>query len=139
MFLFNLIDELPKIQSIYSSELTANSPIYSRTSCQSFNYYKVIELNVIETGLYTITTNSTVDTYGFIYENNFDVFNPWTNFISENDNSGCDYQFEITTHLQINTTYVLVVITHDENVKGTFSVLVTGPNNVSFSVISEYL
>ena len=138
MFLFNLIDESSKIQSVYSSELTANSPIYSRTSCQSFNYYQVIELNVIETSFYTITTNSTIDTYVFIYKNNFNIFNPKINLISQNDNVGCGNQFKITNHLQINTTYVLIVTTRDENVEGTFSVHVTGQNDVSFSLISEY-
>ena len=92
-----------------------------------------------ETGFYTITTNSIIDTHGFIYENNFNIFNPKMNLISVDDDAGCDYQFQITTRLEINNTYVLIVTTYDENVGGTFSLVASGPNNVSFSPIGEYL
>ena len=116
-----------------------NSSKYHRAGCGAWiYYYAAIELNVIETGFYTIITNGTIGTRRYVYENNFNVFNPRMNLISENEYNGCDRQFETITRLQINTTYVLVVTTRYANERGTFSVLVTGPNNVSLNFISEY-
>jgi hypothetical protein len=106
--------------------------------CKLATYYEAIEVKVIETSYYTINGNSTINIDGYIYENNFDVFNPEINLITYNDYGGCNEQFEITVHLQVNTTYVLVVTTSNSNVTGIFSVLVTGPNNISFNRISEY-
>ncbi len=135
----NSIDASSGIQATYSSTLTKNSHAYvGYLGCKLATYYEAIEVKVIETSYYTINGNSTINIDGYIYENNFDVFNPEINLITYNDYGGCNEQFEITVHLQVNTTYVLVVTTSNSNVTGIFSVLVTGPNNISFNRISEY-
>ncbi len=126
------------IQAIYSSKLTMSGQIYVRTRCGPANYYyDAVEVNVIETGYYIIISNSTIDTYGYIYANNFDVFNSRMNLILDNDNSGCNQQFKILIRLQVNTTYILVVTTSYTNVTGALSVLVFGPSNVSMNHISN--
>lgn len=128
------------IQSTYySSELTSDSQNYSRTGCWTLEYYyEAIEINVSETGGYSIISNSTMNTYGYIYENNFDVFNLTKNLIAEDDESGCDdHQFKLTKQLRVETRYILIVTTFDPNRFETFSVVVIGPKNVSFNRISE--
>ena len=127
------------IQSTYySSKLTPDNQYYSRTGCWTLEYYyEAIEINVSETGDYSISSSSTIDTYGYIYENNFDVFNLTKNLIAENDDNGCDGQFKLTKQLRVETRYILIAETYFPNRSRPFSVLVIGPKNVSFNRISE--
>jgi hypothetical protein len=126
-------------QSMYSSMLTANTQTYSRVCGRTNYYYETIQVNVQETGNYSFGSISSIETYGYIYNNSFDPFNPTKNLVLQ-DGYGCGiYQFQLTARLQLNTTYVLVVTTFFPNVQGNFSVHVTGPNNVRLNRISEYL
>ena len=138
-FLFlHLTDASLDMQVVYSSELVVNDLVYARTACKPiYYYYEAIEINVMETGYYIIISNSTIDTYGSIYENNFNVLTSRMNLLLEDDNSACNHQFKLIIRLQVNTTYILVVSTTFSNVTGAFSVLVFGPNNVSMNYISE--
>jgi len=125
---------------MYSSELNASSPTYARTGCLEGNYfYEAVEVKVVETGNYSLGTNSTMDTYGYIYKNSFDPTFVTVNLLLEDDQSYRNDQFKLIIPLQVNTTYILVVTTYSLNVTGMFSVLVSGPNNVSLNRISKYL
>lgn len=127
------------MQSEYSSELTTDSQTYSFHGCQLSNhYYEAIEITVVETNYYMIISNSTIDMYGTIYENNFNPINRTNNEISYDDQRGCNEQFKIIIYLRRNTTYVLVVTTVIEYVIGTFSVIVFGPKKVNMNLISKY-
>jgi hypothetical protein len=118
--------------------LTADTQTYTRECGRSSYYYETIEVNVQETGNYSFGSISNIQTYGYIYEDSFDPFNPTQNLLSQ-DGYGCGmYKFQFTTWLQVNTTYVLVVTTFFPNVQGNFSVHVIGPNNVSLNRTSEY-
>ncbi len=120
--------------------MNTSSPTYVRAGCHESNYfYETIEVKVIETGNYSLGSNSTIDTYGYIYNNSFDPFHLTMNLLIENDQSYGNNQFKLVTPLQVNTTYILVVTTYSPNVTGKFSVLVIGPNNVIFNHISKYL
>lgn len=126
------------IQSKYSSELTVYSRTYSPTGCElSDYYYEAIQINVTRVGYYTFRSNSTIDTYGHFYMNNFDPFNPTVNLQAEDDNRCINRQFGITTYLQMNTTYILIVTTSSPDVVGSFSIFGSGPSNVIFNRISE--
>jgi hypothetical protein len=128
------------VQSIYSSALAANGQTYSSTGCDiTHYYYEAIQVTVVETGYYQFSSNSTIDTYGYIYENDFDPVDPIRNVLSEDGYNCGIYRFQLISYLKVNTKYVLVVTTHDPNVTGVHSVLATGPNNVNFNHISEYL
>lgn len=123
---------------MYSSMLTTNTQTYSRVCGRSNYYYETIQVNVQETGNYSFGGVSNIKTYGYIYNNSFDPFNPIENLLSQ-DGYGCGtFKFQFTVHLQVNTTYVLVVTTFSPNVQGNFSVYVVGPNNVSLNSTSEY-
>ena len=123
--------------SMYLSELTADSQTYSRDCRISNYYYETIQVNVNETAYYSIESNSSVDTFGYIYEDSFNPFNPSENLLSQS-NDQCNDQFKLVTNLQVSSTYVLVVTTFGPNVTGEISIIVSGPNNVSFNPISEY-
>ena len=136
---FYVIDDSFIVESIYSSELTEYSSTFARNNCESSDYYyEAIEIDVIESGCYNLTSNSTIDTYGYIYKDKFYSIDSTINLISENDRSFRSNQFEFITQLQTNTKYILVVTTNDPNVTGVFSLLVAGPTNARFNRISKY-
>jgi hypothetical protein len=124
---------------MYSSALASNSNVYIRVDYGSSYYYEAIEVNVFLSGFYTLSSGSIVNTYGYIYKKKFNPVNPSENLLLGNDDSCGSHHFKLTAVLQNNTTYVLVVTTYYPNVIGNFSIITSGPNNVSFNRISEYL
>ncbi|CAF1343589.1 unnamed protein product, partial [Adineta steineri] len=87
-FLSNSCDNSSNGQLVYSSMLTRNHPTYSRTGCNLSNYYyEAIQVNVNESRYYSLSSSSSIDTYGYIYTKNFYPFDPSINLILENDNS----------------------------------------------------
>jgi hypothetical protein len=126
-------------ESMYSSVLTKNSQTYSRECGKSNYYYETIEAHVSKAGNYSFGSSGTNNTYGLIYNNSFNPFNPAENLLSE-DGFGCvEYQFHLKVHIQPNITYILVVTTFYPNVKGDFLVHVTGPGNVTLNRTSKLL
>jgi len=118
-----------------------NSQKYERKGCSSslIYYYEAIQVNVITSGSYSFSSNSSVDTYGYFYKDHFNPFNPSENLLSQDDD-GCDNnQFKLVAYLQSNATYVLVVTTYFSNRTGKFSIIALGINNITFNRISEYL
>ncbi len=85
--------------------------MYSPTCGISSCYYQTIQISVIATGFYHISSQSIIDTYGYIYQDSFDPFNPSVNLILENDQSCPDEQFKLTVNLQVDIKYILVVTT----------------------------
>ncbi len=124
--------------STYKSELTSTTPTYLRECGKGKYHYQIIELNMKENGVYSFKSNSTIIIYGYIYKSNFDPFNPIDNILTQSNYSCGEYFFEFGAYLKINTTYILVITTLEPYVKGEFSVLVIGPNNVSLNRICEY-
>ncbi len=131
---FHLIDIS---ESVYSSALTADSQTYSRVCGKTNYYYETIQVNAVTAGSYSLSSSSTIDTYGHLYKDNFNPTNPSENSLAWNDDENrCRRQFKLLTYLQANITYVLVVTTFSPNVQGNFLVHVTGPNNISLNSIS---
>ncbi len=119
--------------------LTKDTQTYSRVCGRTNYHYETIQVNVDETSTYSFDSNSTIITYGYLYEDNFDPFDPTKNLLTQSNYSCGGFHFQFAAHLQFNTTYVLVVTTFEANVQGEFSVFVIGPNNVSLNHTSEYL
>jgi hypothetical protein len=114
--------------------------MFARILCKPSNYYyEAIQVNVFENGCYSFTSNSTIDTYGYIYKEYFNPMVPIDNLLVKNDRSFYSNQFKLMIQLHVDTKYILVVTSDNPNVTGAFSLLVTGPNNVSFNRISKYL
>ncbi|CAF4031138.1 unnamed protein product [Adineta steineri] len=129
---------LSAVQSNYSSELTTNSQIYSRDCRKSNYYYETIRVNVVENAYYALSSDSAMDTYGYIYKDDFNPLNPFEKLLSQNYRS-CSYEdFNLIVYLHSDTKYILVVTTSSPNKTGKFSILTSGPNNITLDHYSKY-
>jgi len=82
--------------------------------------------------------DSIFEPIGYLYKQHFNPYNPSEGLLFSNT-YGCHFsQFKITTDLQSNMTYILIVTTSIERYIGNFSILVTGPNNVIFNSTSKF-
>ncbi|CAF1338360.1 unnamed protein product [Adineta steineri] len=126
------------VKTQYSSALTVNSQIYCRESPCSIpdTYFQAIQLNVSMSGNYTFLSNSSMDTYGFLYYNTFDPNNSTANQITYDDDDGGAHQFKFTAYLQTLTRYILVATTYATNTIGPFTITATGVAPISFSSIN---
>ncbi|CAF1437501.1 unnamed protein product, partial [Adineta steineri] len=137
-FLSNSCDNSSIVQSPYSSILTEKHPTYSRIDCDLPNhYYEAIQMNVNESRYYSLYVNSSIKIYGYIYTKNFYPVIPSINLVLKNKNSFYERQFKFRAFLQSTTSNILVVTTSSPNVTGTFSVIVSGINHVTFERLSE--
>ncbi len=96
-------------------------------------------MKVVDSGYYSLSSSSTIDTYGYIYKDAFTPVDRIVNLLSQDDGRCADHQFKLVTVLQANTTYILVVTTHSSNVTGAFLILVSGPKNVSLNRMGKYV
>ncbi|CAF0735174.1 unnamed protein product [Adineta steineri] len=118
-------------QSNYTSELNTSSQTYSRDCRKSNYYYQIIRVNVLETGYYALSSSSNMDTFGDIYKDDFNPMNPVGNLLSQNYRA-CSYQdFKFIVYLHTVTTYILAVTTSSPNMIGNFSILTSGPSNIT--------
>jgi hypothetical protein len=137
----------PLHQTVYSSEWTTNSQVYCRDRCSTPDYqydfdddyyYEAILMNVSKASDFTIMSQSNINTYGYLYENSFDPFDTPLNLLMEDDNSGSNEQFKLTTFLRPSTIYVLVVTTFSPHVMGKFSIIASGTSFITLTRISYH-
>lgn len=93
-------------------------------------YYQAVLITVPTTGIYTITSQSLVDTFGCLYSPSFDRRSPNQDLIVSDDDSGGNGQFRLNRNLAVNRRYYLVVTTYSPSVTGTFTVTISGPKAV---------
>jgi hypothetical protein len=124
---------------MYSSALTTNRPIFVSNVCErSMYYYEAIQINVIESGPYSISSKSESHIYGRIYKNDFDPFDLNKNRYLKDDGELDDIRSKFSTNLLNDTIYILVVSTNNSNVEANFSIIISGLNSVGFNLIGEY-
>jgi hypothetical protein len=102
-------------------------------------YYETLQIDVNTNGSYVIWSVDNIDTYGYIYKNDFDPLKPSENLLFEHNGSCNQGQFKFIIDLEINTRYVLVVTTSRPYTTGSFSVFVSGLSNISVNHFSKYL
>jgi hypothetical protein len=120
--------------------LIKDSQTYGRLQCKPSNYYyEAIQVNVITAGSYTMLGTNNVNTYGCLYKDYFNPFDPSNNFLSCSNYECTDLEFRLVTYLESNATYVLVVATDHWKLGGTFTINTTGANTVKFKRFREYL
>ncbi|CAF4010695.1 unnamed protein product, partial [Adineta steineri] len=124
------------IQQKYSSKLTEDSPTYYRDCQVPQCHYEILQIHVNTTGLYVLWSESNIYAYGYIYQNDFNPLKPSENLLLSHDGECNDEQFKLIIDLEINTRYILVVTTRDPKTIGDFSVMISGPNNISLSSFS---
>ena len=122
--------------------MDTHSQVYCRDRCSSADYqydfdddyyYEMIVVNISKAGNVTIKSQSSMNTYGYLYENSFDPFDKSSNLLMEDDNSGDNEQFKMTAFLQPSTLYVLVVTTFSPHVMGHFSIIASGLSSISLT------
>ena len=128
------------VQTNYSSNLSVNSHRCHRLKdCRLLNYYcEIIEIHTKEEGDYTIISHSTKNLFGYIYENNFTLFDLNINAIESDDDSHYNSQFKISLYRQANSSFILIVTTAQALEQGDFSIIVHGPSTVSIRPQSNF-
>ena len=115
----------------YSGYLLSASAVFDRPfGVAGDYYYQAIRITVSKSDIYTFTSQSSMDTYGYLYENVFDPLYPSGNLIASNDDGGGNQQFRFSVHLFTESSYVLIVTTYRTNTIGSFSIRVSGPSSV---------
>ncbi len=135
MFVFHSLATPGSVQSTYSSAWTTESQSYCRTSCavSYYYYYKAIQVRVGTHGTFSLTSKSSVDTYGYLYNSSFDPLSPSSNLLLQDDEGGNNGQFKLTSFLELDFIYILVATTFDPDTIGSFSISASGPGSVTFS------
>ncbi|CAF3444838.1 unnamed protein product [Rotaria socialis] len=114
------------------STLSLANPKYARPdTLNSTYYYDTFNVMTTVAGLYTIVSNSSIDTYGFLYNGSFFPNSPTRNLVISDDESGGNSQFQLRVYLQSYAQYVLVVTTFYENVFGSYMVMTSGLGHVN--------
>ncbi|CAF3454890.1 unnamed protein product [Rotaria socialis] len=124
--------------SHYSGVLATRSSTFTRNGRSGTFYFEAIEVTPKRTGNYTFTSNSTIDSYGYLYTNPFDPLNTTSNLLThadDNENETSD-QFSLTCALQADTSYTLVFTTFDPDLTGPFSIFTLGPSRISLRRLS---
>ena len=97
-------------------------------------YYKTFAIDVNTNGSYLIWVDSSIHTYGYIYENHFDPLKPSVNRLFEHNGTCNQEQLKFIVSLQMNIRYVLVVTTFDSYTIGEFSLYISGLNHTNVTV-----
>ena len=127
------------VRTIYSSVLTNTSAPFCRSGAcvVGVYYYEALKFTVSTAGNYTIRSNSTLDTYGYLYNNTFYSNFPSLNKLQENDDGAGANQFLLSMYLQTMTDYILVSTTFGLSISGAFTIIVQGPATVNLSLTNS--
>lgn len=112
--------------------------MYFSSHCASgTSPYQAVQINVKETGYYTLIGTGDFPMSSYLYKNSFDPNNPifeehMTKDVYCNDNG-----FRQNTQLLSTITYILVIAADRTDDKGSFSIIVYGSTHVRFKVLSE--
>ena len=124
---------------MYFSSLSTSSQRYSPNCNKQNVYYESIQVKVKESGYYSFRSYSTIDTYGVIYRNTFNPFDPLENLLQAADDSDASLQFRLDIYLNGDITYVLVMTTYQLQQTDAFSIVALGDNKVILERLSEYI
>ena len=125
------------LQTTYTSQLTKGSPVYPRICGKGNYHYETIEINIQLNGSYIFDTNSTMKLYGYIYTNEFDPSYPNKHLLTQSNFSCYEYRFQLGSYLEANKAYILLITTLNPNERGSFTLLITGPQNVTLNRIDK--
>ena len=92
-------------------------------------------MNVTIPGVYKITSDSRLDTFGFVYHTLFNPADTFMNVLASDDYSGLFNQFSLEVRIDTSRKYILVVTTFRPNVTGSFSVLAEGPGPLLYTLL----
>jgi hypothetical protein len=120
-----------------SGSLTTSSEAFDYFNGEyNTHYYEIFEVIVPVDGDYILTSESSMDTYGILYKENYYKDSPSVNALLSNDDAGGNLQFQIKIYLKSTTRYVLLVTTNTPITIGNFTVIVFGLNRVNLRQIN---
>ena len=132
------LDTPSVFRSIYASELTTSSDMYSRDQCQSSDYYyQALRFDVEMSGIYRFQRESKIYMYGYLYRDTFDPTKPDQNLLSENGRICLAGILWLNASLCSNATYILVPTTDVPARTGVFKIHAFGAANITFSLVRE--
>ncbi|CAF1600222.1 unnamed protein product [Adineta ricciae] len=132
------------VKSTYTSALTQDHGKYFPPSCHTTlgSYYEAIQINVNESGLYTILTSIENMDRGmtvYIYRHDFYALIPYGNLVPQDDICGMDNRAHIAFKFLAGMRYVLVVSTCTSLELGSFSVTLLDVSSAAHSRYSSEL
>jgi hypothetical protein len=80
--------------------------------------------------------NSSIDTYGYLYNNSFNSSFPNQNLLTQDGEDDGDNRYDFIYFLESSVLYVAVATTYSSSVTGAFSIITTGPASVGFSQLN---
>jgi len=127
------------VQLNYSSELNNKSQKHTGFNCRQLDYYyEALEINVNTSGFYMFSSESRFDTYGYLYEHEFNPYNSIDTSLAQSDHTCNDDQLQILAYLNFNITYILIVTTFYAHEQGPFSVFIEGSDKIKIKQMSMY-
>jgi hypothetical protein len=123
------------------------SEVYCRDRCSTADYdydfdddyyYQTILINVTKVANVTIISQSSINTYGYLYEKSFDPFNTSVNLLMEDDDNAENEQFKLTALLRPSTIYLLVVTSFSPSVIGRFSIIASSTSFINLTRVSYH-
>ena len=92
----------------------------------------------MKTGSYAVWSKSEMDTYGYLYKNDFDPLQPFGNLLAQHSGKCNQGQLKFIRNFETNTRYILVVTTYYPNTTGNFTIFISGENNVTLNLFGMY-
>jgi len=121
-----------------SSLLTIYSERFTRPNDTDYiHYYEAFEVTVPVDGDYIIKSDSSIDTIGLLYTENFYSSLITLNLFTSDDDSGGNEQFQMNIYLKSNKRYILVVTTSGSSITGRYTLLVSGLNRANILQINN--
>ena len=116
-----------------------DSKCYYHSILSSDYYYDSIQINVVQSGNYTL---SSVDSriqgvIAYLYKEHFSEYTSYERLIAHSSDSCPMNEFKIITELQSSVTYILIMMPTNSLSINKFSIVVFGPNNITFNPISK--
>ena len=123
------------VNTTYESALSLNRDLYQRPNVSGAFAYDRFSITTESSGTFTFRTNSSIDTYGYLYSPSFNATLPSLNLIEKDDDSAGRQQFLIEHTLEAGQRYYLVVTTYAPYGFGPFKLIVNGPTSVNLTHI----
>jgi hypothetical protein len=120
---------------VYSSVLRSHSLKYCRSgNCVvPDHFYELVDMTVAIDGYFQITSDSVMDTVGYLYSGSVDPSDLEMNMISFDEDGGRNHQFMIVIYLEAMKKYTLLFTTKYAYGFGAYSIIVTGLSAVTIA------
>lgn len=136
--MFDLNVNIYLVDTTISSSLTTKSLTYDRTGTTGNKYYyEAYEVYASSEGDYIFMSNSSIDTYGYLYEGNFDPKDTYENLMETDDEAGGVSQFRLIGYLQVNIRYIIVISTYYPLTTGNYQLIISDSPSVNIRKLND--